>query len=219
MLVWSLGLLATACAYAADDSGASIYTCVDAAGRRINSDRPIAACVDREQRELGPSGTVRRIIGPTLTQHEQAKQAAISRKAQNERDRAAEARRRQRMLVTRYPNQDAHEAERAATLETVDVQIKLTQHRELDLQQKRKILNQEMEFYQRDPSKAPAKLKRELADNDTELDEQRRNVITQTQEKRRINQRFDQELLQLRTLWDARQMVPGLTPGIEAPLR
>ena len=29
---------------------AAIYTCVDAQGRRITSDRPIAACMDREQR-------------------------------------------------------------------------------------------------------------------------------------------------------------------------
>ena len=28
-----------------------IYTCVDATGRRITSDRPIMSCIDREQRE------------------------------------------------------------------------------------------------------------------------------------------------------------------------
>ena len=46
---------------------AGIYTCVDAKGRKITSDRPIADCIDREQVELNPSGTVRRKVGPTLT--------------------------------------------------------------------------------------------------------------------------------------------------------
>ena len=44
-----------------------IYTCIDAHGRRLTSDRPIPACIDREQRELNRDGTVRRIIPPTLT--------------------------------------------------------------------------------------------------------------------------------------------------------
>ena len=46
---------------------AGIYTCIDAHGRRLTSDRPIPACIDREQRELNRDGTVRRIIPPTLT--------------------------------------------------------------------------------------------------------------------------------------------------------
>jgi len=34
----------------------SIYACTDAKGRRITADRPIADCVDREQRVLGNTG-------------------------------------------------------------------------------------------------------------------------------------------------------------------
>ena len=36
-----------------------IYTCVDAKGRRLTSDRPIMECIDREQNELSAGGTVR----------------------------------------------------------------------------------------------------------------------------------------------------------------
>ena len=213
-------LLAATCAHAAaDDSGASIFTCVDAAGRRITSDRPIAACVDREQRELSPSGTTRRIMGPTLTQHERAQQAAAARKAQDERDRASDERRRERLMVMRFPNQTAHDNERAATLESVEVQFLLAQQRQQELQGQRKALDQEMEFYERNPTKAPQKLQRALADNDLETDDQRRKILGQTQEKQRINQRFDKELAQLRALWAERQAVPALTPGIEAVVR
>src|ERR1035437_9053119 len=44
-----------------------IYTCTDARGRKLNSDRPIAECSDREQKILNPSGTVRAKVAPTLT--------------------------------------------------------------------------------------------------------------------------------------------------------
>ena len=40
---------------------AGIYTCVDAKGRRLTSDRPIVECLDREQKELTPNGNVKRI--------------------------------------------------------------------------------------------------------------------------------------------------------------
>ena len=212
-------LLAAVGAHAAEDGGASIYSCVDSAGRRITSDRPIAACVDREQRELGPSGTTRRVIGPTLTHQERVQQAALARKAQDERDRLAEERRRERVLVTRYPNQASHDDERAAALESAEGQMKMVQQLQLELLEKRKALNQEMQFYQRDPSRAPAKLQRDLADNEAELDQKRRNMLTQTQEMQRINQRFDKELVQLRALWEARQAVPGVVLGVDASLR
>ena len=44
-----------------------IYSCVDAYGRRLTSDRPILSCIDREQRELNRSGGTRRVIPPTLS--------------------------------------------------------------------------------------------------------------------------------------------------------
>jgi len=51
---------------------AGIYTCVDAKGRRLTSDRPILDCLDREQTELSSSGKVVRKLGPSLTGEERA---------------------------------------------------------------------------------------------------------------------------------------------------
>jgi hypothetical protein len=42
-----------------------IYSCVDAKGVQRKSDRPIPECSDREQRVLGPGGTVKRVLPPT----------------------------------------------------------------------------------------------------------------------------------------------------------
>jgi len=63
-------------------TGPGIYSCTDAKGRTITADRPIADCIDREQRELNPSGTTRRKIEPTYTAREQAEREERERQAQ-----------------------------------------------------------------------------------------------------------------------------------------
>jgi hypothetical protein len=65
-----------------------------------------------------------------------------------------------------------------------------------------------MEFYQKDPAKAPMALRRKIAENDEDMEEQQRFVANQDLEKRRIHQRFDAELAQLRRLW-ATQLAPA----------
>ncbi|MCO5104756.1 MAG: DUF4124 domain-containing protein [Burkholderiaceae bacterium] len=199
-------------ALAAETAG-SIYTCVDANGRRITSDRPIPACLDREQRELGATGTVRRVIGPSLTEHERAQLEAQKRKQEEERNRIADERRRERVLISRYPDRAAHDAERAAALESVDVVTATAVKRIDELKERRKALDSEMEFYQKDPAKAPMKLRRELASNEADIEEQQRFIAGQDQEKQRIHKRFDAELAQLRQLWAARAAVPAVLPG------
>ena len=62
---WVAGMLLAGASVAAVAQPA-IYSCVDGKGRRITSDRPIPECLDREQKELNPSGTVRRSVGPNL---------------------------------------------------------------------------------------------------------------------------------------------------------
>ena len=205
------GLLAQLCAHA-EEPKAGIYTCVDGNGRRITSDRPIPACIDREQRELGPSGTVRRVIGPSLTEHEKANLVARQRKEQEERDRIADERRRERVLVSRYPDRSAHDAERIAALEMVDAVTALASKRIEELVGSRQALNSEMEFYKKDPPKAPMKLQRALAANEAEIEEQQRFIVGQGLEKQRIHKRFDAELVQLQRLWAARAAPPPATP-------
>lgn len=209
------GLFAGLCmAAAAQNTPSSIYSCVDSQGRKLTSDRPIRECIDREQRELGPSGTVRRIIGPTLTPQERAAQEVQRRKEQEEQARLAEERRRERVLLARYPDKAAHDIERANAIAQVDEIAATAAKRIVDLQARRKTLEQEMEFYRKDPAKAPMTLRRQIAENDEEVQEQKRFIAGQDQEKRRIHQRFDEELAQLRRLWASQSAVPAV-PGID----
>jgi hypothetical protein len=181
---------------------AGIYTCVDAKGRRITSDRPIAECLDREQKELSPSGTVKRRIGPSLTAQERAAEEERARKLADAKQREAEERRREKVLTARYPDQAAHDRERQRALDSIEDVIEAAQQRTLELQAQRKGLLQETEFYKADPSRMPAKLKRQLEENEEQTAAQMRFVASQQDERQRINARFDDELAKLRTLWD-----------------
>ena len=204
-------LLAGLCLLAAAQEavpGSGIYTCVDKQGRKLTSDRPIPECIDREQRELGPSGNLRRVIGPTLTEHERAALEVQRRKEQEERNRVAEERRRDRVLLARDPDKSAHDAERMTALHHVDEVAATASKRIIELQERRKALDQEMEFYRKDPTKAPMGLQRKLLENEQEVQEQRRFIAGQDSEKRRIHQRFDAELAQLQVLWGGRLPAP-----------
>ncbi|HRM94304.1 MAG TPA: DUF4124 domain-containing protein, partial [Alicycliphilus sp.] len=55
------------------------------------------------------------------------------------------------------------------------------------------------------PNKAPMVLRRKIAENEESLAEQQRFLAMQELEKRRIHQRFDAELAQLRQLWAAQR--------------
>ena len=201
----------------APGTSGGIYTCVDRNGRRLTADRPIAECLDREQRELGPSGIVRRQIGPSLTEQERAAQEAQRRKEAEARARELEERRRERALTARYPDKAAHDVERAAAIQLVDDVTATAEKRLVELAQQRKAFDVEMEFYKKDPNKAPMSLRRKIAENEESIAEQQRFIAGQDQEKRRVHQRFDVELAQLRKLWDAQRMpVSGATPASDA---
>ena len=190
-LAWCYGGLAQA----------AIFTCVDAQGRRITSDRPIAACMDREQRELSPSGSVRRVIPPEPTAEERAALDA-KRKADAERDaRLNEEKRRERALLSRYPNEAAHQRERVKALESVDAVEAAIHHRIEELVKQRAKLNEEMAFYAKDPAKTPPLLKRQFNDNKNLVSAQQSALKQQAEERQRVSERFDAELEQLRKLW------------------
>jgi hypothetical protein len=193
-LGWSAGAFA-------QTNAQGIYTCIDSNGRRITSDRPIPECLDREQRQLSGSGLVRRVLPPSYTADERAQLDAQRRQEEEQRARVAEEKRRDRALMIRYPTQASHDKERAEALDQIDEVVNAVNKRERALEQQRKEIDTEMEFYQRDPDKAPTWLRRKLEDNQQQVLVQKRFLEEQALEKKRINARFDEELVKLRQLW------------------
>lgn len=198
-LLAGAGLL---CGVVLTSSGQGIYSCVDGQGRTITADRPIPNCADRVQRELNPSGTVRRKVDPAFTAEERAQIEAKERQAAEANAKLLETRRRDRLLLIRYPNPQAHERERANALAQIDEVIQAARKRMGELAQQRQATDAEMEFYLKDPSKAPETLKRQRADIEASSAIQQRFIADQEADKKRASQRFDDELARLKPLWN-----------------
>jgi hypothetical protein len=188
------------------DSGATttIYTCIDAQGRRLTSDRPIMECIDREQREFGRSGTLRRVIPPAQTAAERQEAETRARQAAIEAQRQHDIEQRDQALIDRYPNKAAHEAGRKDALEQSQALIDLAEEHIANLTQSRQDLDTQMEPYHDDPSKAPARLRRALSDNDQQMQVQRGIVASQKAQRANINELFDRQAQRLQPLWQAR---------------
>ena len=178
-----------------------IYTCVDGKGRKITSDRQIAECTDRTQHELSPSGTVKRVLGPTLTERERTVQEEKDKLEAAVRIREQEDKRRNRALLLRYPSRASHDKEREMALVQIDELIRPAAVRTQELAAQRVGINADFEFYKKDPSKAPAALVRRRDENDSSVAGQKRYIAEQTMEKQRVNARFDEELVKLQQLW------------------
>ncbi|MDB5732967.1 MAG: hypothetical protein JWQ03_2862 [Variovorax sp.] len=180
-----------------------IYNCVDAHGRNLTSDRPLPECSDREQRELNPSGTVRRRLEPSYTGQELAEREERARQAAQRELRRVEEHRRDRALLTRYPVAAAHQRAREDALAQIDTVIQAARLRLGELAAQRKPIEDELEFYRKDPGKAPAVLRRRAQDNAQSAAVQRRFIGEQEEEKKRVNARFEEESARLQPLWSA----------------
>lgn len=208
--VYLLALMA-APAYAQSPGG--IYTCVDGNGRKLTSDRPIPACIDRDQKILNPSGTVRGNMAPTLTPLELAAQEEKEKLLAQERNRKDEEKRRDRALLVRYPNRAAHDIERIEALKQIEVVKAAAANRVVELKRQRALLDEEMEFYKKDPTKAPMRLRRQVDELIESLVVQTRFITDQEGETKRVSARFDEELVRLKLLWPLRSATSAAPPA------
>ena len=192
---------------------APIYSCTDAAGRKLTSDRPIAECLDREQKVLSSSGTVKAKVGPSLTAQERAVLEAREKAEQDERARLVEEKRRERALLVRYPNQTVHDKERNEALSQIRAVRQAASTRIDELLRQRAEVNEEMLFYKKDPSKAPASLRRQGDEITQSIAIQERFIAEQDAEAKRVTARFDEQLARLKQLWAQQAPPPPPAPA------
>jgi hypothetical protein len=208
LLAVSLCLGAAVSATAQPIAG-QVFTCQANSGRTLTSDRLIGECMDREQRVLARDGTLLRIVPPSLTADERAEKEAREQRLAAEMKAKADAVKRDRNLMQRYPNAEAHQKARLAALTDLQTSIELSQARQRDLANERKPLLQEAEFY---VGKAlPATLRQQLDANEAAASAQSDVQRNQKAELERVTQLFDVELLRLKRLW------AGAAPGSLGP--
>ena len=163
-----------------------IYTCVDGKGRKITSDRPIAECMDRVQKEISATGTVKRVLAPPPNAQERAALDEREKLDADVRAKAAEQKLRDRALLKRYPERASHDKERTAALELVNDAINAAAKRSEDLTGQRKGISAELDFYKSTPGKAPPALKRRLDETDGNMATQKRLLAEKEAEKKRL---------------------------------
>lgn len=192
---------------------AGIYSCVDATGKRYTSDRPIAECLDREQRVLNKDGSQRQTLPPRMN----AEERALAEERQRLQDQAQAAQkdavRRDRNLMLRFPDEAAHDKARDSALDDLQRGIVASERRLQDLQDERKPLLAETEFYK--GKRLPHKLKTKLEANDAQQQAQRDIIQNQRAEMVRINALYDVELARLKRLWGG--AAPGSMPPASLP--
>ncbi len=188
---------------------AGIYSCVDASGKRYTSDRPIVECLDREQRVLNKDGSQRQTLPPRMNAEERALAEERQRLQEQAQATQKDAVRRDRNLMLRFPDEEAHNKAREAALDDVRRGIAISERRLQDLLDERKPLVAETEFYK--GRRLPYKLKSKLEANDAQQQAQRDIIQHQNAEMVRIKGLYDAELARLKRLWS------GAAPGSSAP--
>ncbi len=199
------GAMPTVASAQGTQKSAGIYSCIDANGKRLTSDRPIPECASRDQRLLNSDGSIRQVVPPVPTADERA---AIEARQQEEalaRAVQREAIRRDRNLLQRFPSEAAHNKARQAALEDTRKALRISEARLAALEKERKPLLDESEFYV--GKQLPLKLRQQIDGNDATTEAQRDLLQNQKAELVRVNELYDLELERLRKLWSGAQ--PG----------
>jgi hypothetical protein len=192
---------------------AGIYSCVDANGKRLTSDRPIPECVSRDQRLLNSDGSMRQVVPPVPTADERAALEARQQEEALARAVQREAIRRDRNLLQRFPSESAHKKAREAALEDTRKAMRVSESRLAALEKERKPLMDEAEFYL--GKQMPLKLRQQIDGNDAAAEAQRDLLQNQKAEQVRVNDLYDLELERLRKLWSGAQ--PGSLGALPPP--
>ncbi|MDO4794323.1 MAG: DUF4124 domain-containing protein [Brachymonas sp.] len=196
-----LAFAALPCILLARPAAAQIYTCVDAQGRRHTSDRPIAACLDREQRQLSKNGVVQRIIPPSYTAEEKAAIAARAQQEEEQRQQERAKAKSMSALLQRYPTQAAHQAARKAEMGPIMARISESQERIEQIKLERAKLDEEMAFYRKTPDKMPAKLRMQIQASRDSEQAANRYIAKLREELLLLDKRYDNERAMLEPMW------------------
>jgi hypothetical protein len=203
----------------AADAGRPIIQC-DLNGKKVTSDRLIPECAFKEQRELNPDGSLKRVIPPTPTADELTAKEEKDREAKAEFAARSDAVRRDRNLMQRFPDEAAHRKSREKVLDELRIAGKIYADRIVALTADRKKLDDEKYFYvnERVNKPLPTALKQKIDANEASLEAQKSLEQNNIAETARINALYDAELARLRKLWAGAQPGSlGPLPGTPAP--
>ena len=175
----------------AAQSASRIYTCRDASGKTLTSDRPIAECQGREGRVLSTQGTTVKKIDAPLTAEQEAARDAEEVKKKEDAVKRSEQLRKDKALLNTYQNLDDLESKRQRALLQVEREMKDAERRVSFLEKQELELKQEEEFFKK--KQMPADLKRKLDENEGALRAERSLLRSKKDEIGQVNVKFDED--------------------------
>ena len=168
-----------------------IYTCKDASGKTITSDRPLPECQGREGRVLSKTGTTVQTIEAPLTDDQRAAREAEDEKKKEAAVVRAEQLRRDKALLSTYQNLDDLESKRQRALLQVEREMRESEKRMGVLEKVEQENKQEQEFYKR--KQMPVELKRRVDENEGALRAEKLLLASKKGEIVQVNQKFDDD--------------------------
>lgn len=180
----------------------AIYSCTDADGRVITSDRPIAACARRPMRELNPDGSLRRIIAPPLSKEQERERAALEKRHQDEAWARKVQQARDRNLLLTFEDERSLESMRRRGLADIDHEIRLATQRILSLDKELKIAQEAAAAWKADNPRKPLPFayQQRVTDAANAILAEDALIADRNAERERVNSRFDADARRLREL-------------------
>ncbi len=168
-----------------------IYTCKDANGKTITSDRPLPECQGREGRVLsGQGATVKKIEAP-LTPEQIAAREIEDQKKREDDERRREQARRDKALLNTYANVEDIESKRQRALAQVEREARESERRISMLERQALENRSESEFYKK--KQMPSDLKRRLDENEAALKAEKHLFGSKKSEVAQVNVKFDED--------------------------
>ena len=168
-----------------------IYTCKDASGKTITSDRPLPECQGREGRVLsGQGATVQKIDAPLTPEQIAAREAEQLKKREEEERRRVQLRKDKALLNT-YSSLDDIESKRQRALAQVEREMRESERRVSLLERQASENRAEAEFYKR--KALPPELKRRVDENEAALKAEKGLHGAKKGEVAQVNVKFDED--------------------------
>jgi len=184
-------LLAACAASGVSFAQSRIYTCKDASGKTITSDRPMPECQGREGRVLSGQGTtIKRIDAPLTPEQLAAREQEEQKKAQED-ERRREQVRRDKALLNTYASVDDIESKRQRALSQVEREARESERRISLLERQAGENRAEADFYRK--KAMPGDLKRRLDENEAALKAEKNLFAAKKDEVAQVNLKFDED--------------------------
>jgi hypothetical protein len=180
----------------------AIYSCKDADGRVISSDRPIAACARQPVRELNADGSLRRVIAPPLTREQEREENAREKQRQEEAWARRIQQARDRNLLLTFEDERALEAMRRRGLSDLDNEIRLATQRILSLDKELKAAQEAAAGWsaQHPRKRLPFSYQQRITDAANSILAEDALIADRHAERQRIDSRFEADAKRLREL-------------------